>query len=89
MLEVQADLRRLFARWRLPDAFRLDHEPLFVGSPRVEWPGTSLLWLIGLGVQLIINRAYCPTDNAIVERNHRTWYVHVLDRVAYSSLEAI
>lgn len=89
MREVQADLRLLFARWGLPDALRLDHDPLFVGSPRLEWPGTLLLWLIGLGVQPIINRAYRPTDNAIVERNHQTWYAHVLDGVAYPSLEAI
>lgn len=41
------------------------------------------------GVQPIINRAYRSTDNAIVERNHQTWYAHVLDGVAYSSLEAI
>lgn len=89
MREVQADLRVLFARWGLPDALRLDRDPLFVGSTRLQWPGTLLLWLIGLGVQPIINRAYRPTDNAIVERNHQTWYAHVLDGVAYPTLDAI
>ena len=89
MREVQADLRLLFERWGLPDTLRLDRDPLFVGSTRLEWPGTLLLWLIGLGVQPLINRAYRPTDNAIVERNHQTWYAHVLDGVAYPSLEAI
>jgi transposase InsO family protein len=89
MREVQADLRVLFTRWGLPDTLRLDRDPLFVGSARLEWPGTLLLWLIGLGVQPIINRAYRPTDNAIVERNHQTWYAHVLDGVAYPSLAAI
>lgn len=89
MREVQADLRVLFTHWGLPDALRLDRDPLFVGSTRLQWPGTLLLWLIGLGVQPIINRAYRPTDNAIVERNHQTWYAHVLDGQAYPSLEAI
>jgi transposase InsO family protein len=89
MREVQADLRVVFTRWGLPDTLRLDRDPLFVGSARLEWPGTLLLWLIGLGVQPIINRAYRPTDNAIVERNHQTWYAHVLDGVAYPSLEAL
>jgi len=68
----QADLRALFCRWGLPDALRMDRDAVFVGSCRLEWPGTLLLWLIGLGVQPIINRAYRPTDNAIVERNHQT-----------------
>jgi hypothetical protein len=89
MRDVQADLRSLFQRWGLPDALRLDRDPLFVGSTRLEWPGTLLLWLIGLGVQPIINRAYRPTDNAIVERNHQTWQAHVLDGPAYPSLCAI
>lgn len=89
MREIQADLRLLFVRWGLPDTLRLDRDPLFVGSARLEWPGTLLLWLIGLGVQPVINRAYRPTDNAIVERNHQTWYAHVLDGVAYGSLEAL
>jgi transposase InsO family protein len=87
--DVQADLRQLFTRWGLPDALRMDRDPLFVGSGRLEWPGTVLLWLIGLGVQPIINRAYCPTDNAIVERNHQTWQAHVLEGPTYPSLAAI
>jgi len=89
MRDVQADLRALFTRWGRPDVLRLDRDPLFVGSTRLEWPGTLLLWLIGLGVQPIINRAYRPTDNAIVERNHQTWYAQVLDGPAYPSLDAI
>ncbi len=48
-----------------------------------------LLWLIGLGVQPIINRAYCPTDNATQERNHQTWQAHVLAGPAYADLAAV
>jgi transposase InsO family protein len=86
MRDVQADLRALFCRWGLPDALRMDRDAVFVGSCRLEWPGTLLLWLIGLGVQPIINRAYRPTDNAIVERNHQTWQAHVLEGSAYAAL---
>jgi transposase InsO family protein len=89
MRDVQADLRALFCRWGLPDALRMDRDPLFVGSGRLEWPGTLLLWLIGLGVQPIINRAYRPTDNAIVERNHQTWQAHVLEGSLYADLAEV
>jgi hypothetical protein len=48
-----------------------------VGSARLEWPGFLLLWLVGLGIQPLINRAHRPTDNAQVERGNRTWDEHV------------
>jgi len=83
---VQHDLRRVFAQWGLPDAIRMDRDPLFVGSPRQDWPGTLLLWLVGLGVQPIINRAFRPTDNAMVERSHRTWQGDVLTGRQFSDL---
>ena len=76
--DVQADLRQAFAIWGLPDAIRMDRDPLFVGSARCDWPGMLLLWLVGLGIQPIINRAYRPTDNAMIERAHQTWYRDVL-----------
>lgn len=78
MRHVQADLRQMFTQWGLPDAIRMDRDSLFIGSSRLEWPGTLLLWLVGLDVQPIINRAYRPTDNAMVERSHRTWKGDVL-----------
>jgi len=78
MRQVQGDLRQAFTQWGLPDAIRMDRDPLFVGSARLEWPGTLLLWLVGLDVHPIINRAYHPTDNAMVERSHRTWKGDVL-----------
>lgn len=75
---VQSDLRQVFTQWGLPDAIRMDRDSLFVGSSRLEWPGFLLLWLVGLAVQPSINRAYRPTDNAMVERSHRTWQGDVL-----------
>jgi len=86
---VQADLRQVFSQWGLPDALRMDRDSLFVGSSRLDWPGTLLIWLIGLGVQPIINRAYRPTDNALVERSHRTWKSDVLAGGQYVDLIAL
>jgi len=86
---VQADLRQVFAQWGRPDALRMDRDPLFVGSSRLEWPGIVLLWLVGLGVQPIINRAYRPTDNAMVERSHRTWKSDVLVGGRFVDLVAV
>jgi hypothetical protein len=71
--DLQANLRQVFSQWGLPDQLRMDRDPLFVGSSRLEWPGTLLLWLAGLGVTPVINRPHRPTDNAHVERLGRTW----------------
>jgi len=87
--DVQADLRATFARWGLPDAIRMDRDPLFVGSTRFEWPGTLLLWLVGLGVMPIVNDPYRPTQNAHVERQGRTWKDDVAVGPSYPSLQAV
>lgn len=89
MRQVQADLRQVFSQWGLPDAIRMDRDPLFVGSTRLQWPSTLLLWLVGLDVQPIINRAYRPTDNAMVERSHRTWNGDVLVGARFVDLVAL
>lgn len=47
-------------------------------------PGTP-----AMRIQPIINRAYHPTDNAIVERNHWTWEQHVLLEQHYQGLEEV
>jgi hypothetical protein len=86
---VQTDLRQVFTRWGLPDAIRMDRDGLFIGSTRGEWPGVVLLWLVGLGVVPIINRAYHPTDNTIVERNHWTWEQHVVLGQRHASLASV
>ncbi len=75
--DVQADLRTVFVQWGMPGQLRMDRDPVWVGSTRLEWPGMLLLWLIGLGITPIINRPHCPTDNAQIERSNRTWNEHV------------
>ena len=43
--DIQRELRTAFSEWGLPDFIRMDRDPLFVGSPRLEWPGSLLQWL--------------------------------------------
>ncbi|MBL1178886.1 hypothetical protein [Pantanalinema sp. GBBB05] len=67
---VQQGLQQLFERWGLPQAVRVDN-----GQPwgcRSDLPSELMLWLIGLGVAVIHNRPYQPTDNARIERTHGT-----------------
>ncbi len=71
--QVQTYLRQTFAAWGLPDQLKMDRASVFVGSSRLEWPGVLLLWLVGLGVDPVVNRPHRPTDNAQVERCNRTW----------------
>jgi len=75
--DVQTDLRKVFAEWGLPEQIRMDRDPVWVGSTRLEWPGVVLLWLVGLGVTPVVNRPGRPTDNSHVERGNRTWNEHV------------
>lgn len=74
---IQENLRHAFTRWGLPKQLRMDRDSLWIGSSRLEWPGTLLLWLVGLGIHPVINRPRRPTDNAQVERMCRTWKDHV------------
>ena len=75
--DIQENLRTLFRRWGMPEQLRMDRDSLWVGSTRMEWPGTVLLWLVGLGIHPVVNRPRRPTDNAQVERLCRTWNDHV------------
>jgi hypothetical protein len=67
---VQAELRRVFARWGRPATFRVDN-----GGPwgsAGDLPPDLALWLIGLGIDLHWNDAHAPEQNGIVERSQGT-----------------
>ena len=71
--EVRATLRRCFATWNtLPDEIQTDGESVLVVNGNNAFPGTFTLWLTGLGIIHRVIRSGCPTDNAEVERCHRT-----------------
>ncbi len=70
--EVQATLRTAFSEWGLPQEVQTDHENVYTGAPNADFPSLFTLWLVGLGITHITSRDGCPTDQAQVERNHRT-----------------
>lgn len=71
--EVQQVLREGFTEWQtLPDSVMTDNELTLTGSPTDPFPSLLTLWLVGLGVCHQRIRPHQPTDQAQVERNHRT-----------------
>jgi len=73
MREVQTTVRRCFDFWNtLPDEIQTDGEPTLVNSDENGFPSDFTLWLAGLDVQHLVTRPQTPTDNAEVERCHRT-----------------
>jgi hypothetical protein len=67
---VQAQLRRVFARWGLPEQLRLDN-----GHPWGSWndlPTALALWLVGLGLGLLFNPPRQPQHNGVVEKSQDT-----------------
>jgi hypothetical protein len=67
---VQAQFRRVFTRWGLPEWLRLDN-----GLPWANWsdlPTALALWLVGLGVGLIFNPPRQPQFNGVVEKSQDT-----------------
>lgn len=71
--EVQTTLRSAFVRWgTLPEQIQTDGAGIFVGKPTDSYPSKFSLWLAGLGLCHRVTRPGKPTDNAGVERCHRT-----------------
>jgi hypothetical protein len=68
VVAVQAGLRRLFARWGLPDRLRLDNGYPWGASSLGGLPPDLILWLLGL--EPIRNRPRHCEENGKVERGH-------------------
>ena len=67
-LQIKQSLQEVFTGWGRPESLRVDN-----GSPwgnRQQLPSTLTLWLVGLGIEVIHNRPYCPKENSKVERSH-------------------
>jgi hypothetical protein len=77
--QVRTVLRTCFARWgTLPDEVQTDGEPALIGQPQDTFPSRFTLWLKGLGITHLVIRPGRPTDNAEVERCHRTVYDYAI-----------
>lgn len=72
LAEIQDVLRHAFTDWGCPLEIQTDHEVVYTGSPATDFPTLFTLWLVGLGITHILSRERRPTDQAQVERNHRT-----------------
>jgi transposase InsO family protein len=70
--EVKDELRMAFAKWGMPLEVQTDREDVFIGAPQSYFPSYFTLWLVGLGMTHVVSRHGKPTDQAQVERTHRT-----------------
>lgn len=71
--QVRTVLRHCFGQWgTLPDEIQTDGEPSLVAIGQDAFPSQFSLWLVGLGIHHRVTRSGQPTDNAEVERCHRT-----------------
>jgi transposase-like protein len=90
--ELRQVIRSAAARWEtLPDALQTDNEVCLAGLPTDPLPSQLTLWLCGLGVPHAFSRPGRPTDQAQIERTHRTLdnLTGMLDGLAdLSSLQA-
>jgi transposase InsO family protein len=72
LTEIQTILRTAFSQWGLPQQIQTDREVVYVGSAERCFPSLFTLWLTGLGLEHVLSRPKRPTDQAHVERGHRT-----------------
>jgi hypothetical protein len=71
--EIQVDLRVVFTEFGLSLGLQTDRERV-LGRPASEaFPTLFTLWLQGLGIDHHFTRPGQATDQAHVERGHRTW----------------
>ncbi len=65
-LAVQA-LNEVFKTWGLPQRIKIDNGWPFIHARYLDNPTLSILWWIGLGIEVIQNDPGCPQQNGTVE----------------------
>lgn len=91
--EAQHTLRGGFTFWNtLPLRVQTDNESTLAGRAGMDFPTDFTLWLVGLGIIHAMIRPGISTDNAEVERGHRTITDYALigqEKRAVSDLQLI
>lgn len=72
--EIQDDLRCVFTEYGLPCAIQTDREVVYGRPPIEAFPTLFTLWLVGLGVEHRFKRPNHVTDQASIERGHKTLF---------------
>lgn len=72
LTEIQNGVREGMARIGRPAEIQTDHEGVYAGAKQSDFPTRWQLWVIGLGIRPVFSRSGQPTDQAEVERLHRT-----------------
>jgi hypothetical protein len=75
---VQDLLRSSFVHFGLPEEVQTDWEAALHSQPGDNYPSRFTLWLVGLGIDHVHARPGVPTDDAEVERAHRTLYDYAI-----------
>lgn len=65
--EATRYINKSFERWGLPKEIKVDNGHPFVNTRGRESPTKTILWWIGLGIDVIQNPPGCPQENGIVE----------------------
>lgn len=87
--QVQETLRASFAEFGLPEEIQTDWEPVINTPSHDDFPNLFTLWLVGLGIRHTHSRPGIPTDDAEVERGHRTLCDYALAGSLHCSLDEL
>lgn len=87
--EHQQALRVAFTKWGLPYEVQTDNDGEFVNTEDSTFPSTFTLWLVGLGVRHVLSRPHRPTDQAQIERNHRSQGDFVWKDQTFAQIETL
>jgi transposase-like protein len=88
--EVRQVLREGFTLWQiLPESVWTDNEHALAGNAADPFPSRLTLWLAGLGIRHVFIRPHCPTDQAHIERNHRTLDNLAIDETTTTDLATL
>ncbi len=87
--EIQTDLRQVFSTFGLPRALQTDRESVYGRPPEEQFPTLFTLWLVGLGISHQFKRKEQVTDQAHVERGHKTLFDWIEEPQPLADLAAL